>query len=313
MNEIDQQYYEVQSVSRGSATATEPLGSKPKFWFGVAGQTPNLFKADDRGTGEDWAELICSKLCDLLGLPHVNYELASEVKGEVVLRPGVVCKSMVPSPNELILGNQLLQIFDEDYPTEQRYKVHQHTVQSVAKILQALQPPTIDWMSSTPPGVSTALGVFTGYVMLDAWVANQDRHHENWGAIWPGKGRELHLAPTFDHGAGLARNLLDEERRRRLETKDKGQTISAFSSKARSAFFRGDEDTKPLFTFEAFEKFRELCLEESRIWLSKLKSIDLEDVSTIIKRVPRDRMTPVCKEFTLRLLEHNRTTLLENT
>ena len=22
--------------------------------------------------------------------------------------------------------------------------------------------------------------------MLDAWIANQDRHHENWGAIWDG-------------------------------------------------------------------------------------------------------------------------------
>ena len=45
---------------------------------------------------------------------------------------------------------------------------------------------------------------FVGYVLLDAWIANQDRHHENWGALR--HGDELRLAPTFDHGASLVNN-----------------------------------------------------------------------------------------------------------
>lgn len=52
-----------------------------------------------------------------------------------------------------------------------------------------------------PSGLSSALDVFAGYVLLDAWIANQDRHHENWGALR--MGTALYLAPSFDHGAAL--------------------------------------------------------------------------------------------------------------
>lgn len=41
-----------------------------------------LFKAEDRGTGEDWAEVVACHLCALLGLPHVEYELAAEYDGQ---------------------------------------------------------------------------------------------------------------------------------------------------------------------------------------------------------------------------------------
>lgn len=45
----------IRRVDRRRAQAVEPLGSKPKFWFSD-GDRRLLFKADDRGTGEDWAE-----------------------------------------------------------------------------------------------------------------------------------------------------------------------------------------------------------------------------------------------------------------
>ena len=37
----------------------------------------------------------------------------------------------------------------------------------------------------TPPdcGVLTAPEVFAGYLVLDAWVANQDRHDQNWAVL----------------------------------------------------------------------------------------------------------------------------------
>ncbi len=56
--------------------AFEALGTKRKFWFRDGGRWL-LFKAEDRGTGDDWAEVISSHLCALLGLPHVQYELAT--------------------------------------------------------------------------------------------------------------------------------------------------------------------------------------------------------------------------------------------
>jgi hypothetical protein len=53
-----------------------------------------LFKAEDRGTGEDWAEVVACHLCGLLGLPHIEYKMAAEYDGEHYLRPGVVRENM---------------------------------------------------------------------------------------------------------------------------------------------------------------------------------------------------------------------------
>jgi hypothetical protein len=44
--------FSIHSIDRSRAQAVETLGSKPKFWF-REGKRRLLFKADDRGTGED--------------------------------------------------------------------------------------------------------------------------------------------------------------------------------------------------------------------------------------------------------------------
>src|SRR5437868_15492081 len=97
------------------------LGSKPKFWF-QQDERRLLFKAEDRGNGEDWAEVVACHLCGLLGLPHVEYELAAEYDSGQYVRPGVVCENMAYPPLALALGNELLLAIDPQYPTEQRVK-----------------------------------------------------------------------------------------------------------------------------------------------------------------------------------------------
>ena len=118
-------------VDRSRSQSVETLGSKPKFWF-REGSRRLLFKAEDRGTGEDWAEVVGCHLCGLIGLPHVEYELAAEYDGEQYIRPGVVCENMAYKPVVLVLGNQLLLALDPQYPQAQRFKVRQHTQGSAA-------------------------------------------------------------------------------------------------------------------------------------------------------------------------------------
>lgn len=244
--------FPVHRVDRSQAEAFETLGSKPKFWFREGGRRL-LFKADDRGTGEDWAEVIACKLCELLGLPHVKYELAVEYDDDQFLRPGVICENMASPPVSLVLGNELLLVVDPEYPTAQRFKVRQHTVEAVVSILNVLHPPTTSLPADMTVGIRSALDNFVGYVMLDAWIANQDRHHENWGALLhPLLMQEhgiLQLAPTFDHGAALGRNLTDDEREERLSTKDRNRTVTAFAQRGRSAFYQTEADNRPLGTF----------------------------------------------------------------
>ena len=145
--------------------------------------------------------------------------------------------------------------------------------------------------------------------MLDAWIANQDRHHENWGAIWDGSA--WRLAPTFDHGAALARNLLDEEREERLTSKDRNRTVAAFAAKGRSAFYASPADRRPLELRDAFRAFAAQVPNAGRGWLDRLRAVNPDEIRQVLEQVPRTRMSEVCKHFTLELLQTNQRRLLE--
>lgn len=303
--------FPVHHIDQLLAEDIEYLGTKRKFWFRRDGVRV-LFKAEERGTGEDWAEKIACELAGLLGLPHVTYELAHAYEGGQSIQPGVICVSFAPPPTALVMGNQLLFERDPRYPRDRdrKYGVREHTVESVAQVLRSLQPPAAKWMTTCPAGITTALGVFIGYVMLDAWTANQDRHHQNWGAVQEADGTKR-LAPTYDHGAGLARNLADEERKARLETKDVGYALPRFAIQARSGFYGSVSDKKTLLAIEVFRAFAALDSFAARIWLDKLASITPDTVKSTVSRIPSPRMSPVAQRFTLELLAYNQQRLLE--
>jgi hypothetical protein len=177
----------------------EPLGSKQKLWFrSPSKDEPRLlFKYNRPGTGEDWSEKIASELAELLGLPHSRVDLAS-YEGQ---RGAVLYDFTDNKRLPLIHGNELLDFVYPGYPTQQRHRAIEHTVQAVFGVLS--QPNVV--LPATPlpvpADVVSAFDLFIGYLMLDGWIGNIDRHHENWGLLWhPDRTtRGLTLAPSFDH------------------------------------------------------------------------------------------------------------------
>jgi hypothetical protein len=282
--------FSIRKVDQTQAEDIEYLGTKRKFWFTSEGRR-YLFKAEERGTGEDWAEKVACELAGRLGIPHVGYELAHEYEGQRSIQPGVTCPTFTPRPLSLVMGNQLLLRRDPKYPAESEkiYGIREYTVGAVAEVVANLHPPAAEWMRCTPPGITTALGVFVGYIMLDAWVANQDRHHQNWGAVLD--GGTLWLSPTYDHGGSLARNLTDHERKSRLNTRDKNRTVEHFAGKARSGFYCTPGDAKTMFALDAFREFAERDAAAARIWLGKLREIGHDVVDAILAEVPPQRMS----------------------
>lgn len=302
--------FPIRRVDRRRAQQPEQMGSKPKYWFYENDQRW-LFKAENRGTGEDWAEVVSGGLCGLLSLPHVAYELAMEYDDDEPLRRGVVCRNMARGSQELVLANELLPAFDPDYPRMQRFGVKQHTVEAICAGLATLKPPESQWMDPDLEGFSTALDVFVGYVMFDVLIANQDRHHENWGAIRGGIDNPgMFLAPTFDHGAGFARNLDDRERRARLDTRDRGYSLSAYTRKTRGAVYETFNEPKPMPLSDTFRQFAMRSPDASKYWLDRLQMIGQDEIRAILANIPSERMSLVTKEFTFKLLEINRNRLL---
>lgn len=295
--------FRVITVPDLAASLTEQLGTKPKFWFRDEEGQRWLFKEGRPNSGDDWSEKIADELCKFIGLPHVDYELAVW-KG----RRGVVSRSFVPPGGSLVLGNVLLAKVVTFYPERKFFRVSQHTVRRVFAILRntRIKLP-IGW--SGFPGVQTATGTFVGYLMFDAWIANQDRHHENWGLVTTREGVR-HLTPSYDHASSLGSNETDENRQDRLTTRDKRRSMERYVERALSAFYASPSSKKPLSPLAAFQEAGKLNPKAADAWLARLKIVSSEDIALVFSQIPQDRMTQVASQFAQRMLELNRQRLL---
>jgi hypothetical protein len=291
------------AIEDAAPELTEQLGTKPKFWLRI-GEQRYLFKIGRPGTGENWAEKIAAELCTLLGLPHASYDFAVWKQQKGVLSP-----AFVPKGGRLVLGNELLAEIHTGYPAHELRQVRDHTLGRIHALLShhEVRLP-MDW-GPPPVPIGIAFDVFVGYLLLDAWIANQDRHHENWGLI-SFAGR-IHLAPSYDHAASMGQNETDETRKERLTSRDRGRHISSYVEKARSAIYGRKADTKPLSTIDAFLLAARKRPAAARFWLDRLQRITRSDCRAIFDQIPAGEISATASEFALTLLELNQKRLLD--
>jgi excisionase family DNA binding protein len=309
--------YKIRDISNLEPVLDEPMGTKEKYWFSRTTQAwywPDLgsqyaefiFKAGRSGTGENWAEKIAAELCAWLGLPHASYDMAI-YKNK---RGGVISPTFVPQGASLRHGNEILASFIPEYEKSQRYHQSQYSVKTVISVLsdEKIRLP-LGWQAVA--GIDLAADVFAGYLMLDAWIANTDRHHENWGLIVDPQGKKLNLAPTFDHASSFGCNITDDERWERLKTRDFNRSVGYFVSRARSAFFLDQADRKPLSTLEVFQLAAKERPAAAHYWLDKLAGVAMDEIESVILNIPGTEMSEVAKEFSWTVLELNRQRLLD--
>jgi hypothetical protein len=299
--------FQVHDIPTGSSQIVEPLGTKYKFWYRDPAFGLTLFKEGRPGTGENWAERIACELAMLLQLPHATYHFAT-YEG----RQGVISPSLVERGARIVHGNELLESLSTGYEQGERYRNPNHTLRRVFAYLKRsseLLGAPYDWKQTT--SIRTAVDFFIGYLMFDTWIANQDRHDENWGVLRTNEGN-LFLAPSFDHGSSMARNESDQTRLLRLTTKDLPRHISAYVKSARSGFFPSGTEPrpKPLYTLEAFVQGASQNRLAAAEWRERLQAIDLVQVRDAIEKVPAEWMSIPARDFTVELLRLNRERIL---
>ena len=289
-------------VLSDASTQLEQLGTKAKFWYWLDYGRRMLFKEGRPGTGENWSEKVCCEIARQLGLPHAEYDLALWRD-----RKGVASPSLVPDGDRLILGNELLARFFEQYEATVRYRARQHTLRRVVAVLQhpSVAVP-VGW--HRPPEMTSAVSVFVGYLLLDALVGNQDRHHENWGFIISKGG--VTLVPTFDHASSLGRNETDENRIERLTTKDTGHSMEAYVARARSGLYETHTSKKSMTTVNAFMESAKIDVSAGRYWLERLAALQPHVFRKILDQVPDEWISPAARNFAFAMLEVNRHRLI---
>lgn len=281
---------------------TEVMGSKYKFWFQHEELGRCLYKqVKQQNLGEDWAEKVASQLCELLGLPHATYYLAETWEGN----RGVVSPYFLPPGGTLVHGNEILTPNVPDYPTRAVYDNKQYTIDIVMSVIEAASVSLpMNW--TAPSGIQTAVEVFIGYLLLDAWIGNGDRHHENWGFV---RNKEVstsvdavHLAPTYDHASCLGRELSDQKRQR--------LSLETYANKCYSAFYASVQDKKTLKTFDVFHQVAIRYPQAAQIWLEKLQQISKANIQEIFNQINTGRISTITVEFAKHILEFNQNRLL---
>jgi hypothetical protein len=187
----------------------ETIGGEEKYWLiEPSTETRWLFKPNnthpatsDRDAWtqrEDIAETVAAEIAVLMGVPCATIKHAQ--RGAAL---GCISRNLTPEGWELQTGAVLLDQLLDDYVPGRELSNKQRKGHSLGNIREALKAYGAPAGFDVPSGFD-AFDVFVGFVVLDALIANRDRHDENWAILRPAVGDERPtLAGSFDHGRAL--------------------------------------------------------------------------------------------------------------
>lgn len=278
--------------------STESSGGDEKQWVEDEDGSLWLFKPRTEHAGwwqgEDWAEKITSEVAVVLGVPAAVVELA--VRGG---RHGSLSLSLRPEGWELQHGALLLGELFPGYEPRSKARAG-HSLDNIERVLADVRPPAgLHQMS--------AFEAFTGYLVLDALVANQDRHEENWAVLRPLPGGELvTLAGSYDHGSALGFNLTDAKRLLELDR----DGVPTFCQKAIAHRFDRNGDGRLTLVGLAHSALTRCTPTVRSHWLRSVEAVTESALGNTVDRVAG--LSDPVRNFTQALLTTNRRRLLND-
>lgn len=298
----DEPPFPIVDVTDWEIVSEETSGAEAKFWLEDPGTGRRwLFKSvtikDGHVHGEDWAEKAASHLGRLIAIPCAEVEMAVR-DGEL----GSIVANLRPALYQMQPGQVVLESCDAPgYVHHSKGKDHPgHTLENIRDALRDDMPPP----GCTLPFDASAFDVFAGYVLFDAWIANQDRHDKNWSVLTPITAADSPrlLSGSYDHGSSLAFGELDA--RREMLLKRPGG-VAGWCAKGRANRFEG----RPKLAEAAGTALRLASPEAREYWLGQLRQVNDMNVRYVLDRVPR--MSEAARTFAVKLLELNRMGVLD--
>jgi len=282
-------------VSGWEVRFPEPGGSDANVWLlDPDGDDYALFKPvvtkAGRRQGEDWAEKVVEGVAALIGVPSAHIRMATRDG-----RPGLLSYDLAPVGHELQTGAVLIgEVDDRLVPRAKERLGHNLTnIQTVLAPLQAVA------MNDDFNGFDQ----FCGYLVMDALVANRDRHEENWGVLRDPAGR-VTLAPSYDHGNSLGFNLQDD---RRILELGRDPELEKWASRGFADRFEASRDiTLVEFAHRALTMATQGT---GAHWLERLAQVVPAEWEAVANSSPE--MSEPCRTFCVRLLITNQRRLLD--
>lgn len=296
--------YPVIQIPLENVLYDEQMGTKDKDWCRHPADErlwlfkhPRLISEVAGLSGEHWAEKLAAELGALLEVPVAQVELA-EIEGQ----RGSLSRNILAGDHEaMVHGNELLAGYVTGYDKDRKRGQNAHTWQNIQAAIH-------NRCGQTP--CAGILEAFAGYLVLDAWIGNSDRHHQNWALLQTQRadGVSYTMCPSFDHASSLGRELTDERRRDLLAG---GMDRYRNHKLARGAIFWEPTDAHPLHQLELVRRIGKESPGLVGPWLSRLETIVADAWTKVIQAVPDQWMSPDAKEFAVSLIAANRIELLK--
>lgn len=237
----------------------------------------------------DVAEVAASRIASALGLPAAECSYAR--MGEL----GVISRNVTPSGYDLHDGEAFLHEiegyarrdpqFDEQGAEKGKVRSNiGYTLEAVQGVLEGVGgPPDHEGL--------TAFQVFAGYLILDALIANTDRHPRNWAVMEDRASGRRAIAPTFDHGTALGAGLTDANRLHR--------DVAAFCRRGTANPFTPAKQTLVELALRATHEAR------AEFWIERVRELDRSDFATALQ-APSGRLSVEASTFATQVLAINR-------
>ena len=298
-------------VSTWAVTDIERAGSHENLWLAEP-ETGALWLHKDTATpsngveqGEDWSEVVSTQVAALLGVPCATTRLCLRHG-----RRGSLSRSVRPIDADLWEGKVVLEdLGATDYfphverspgvdPARPGVKRPGHSLRNIKLALESVAaPPGFDG-----PASLDAFDVFVGYLLLDALIANRDRHEQNWAVLRPQLlGPSVRLCPSYDHASSLGYNLADLDRERRLASDD-----AMVRWAKRGTAWRFEHIGKPTTLVAHAMKAVQLASPEgANWWRSQIEAMDLDPLMASLRDQQIWGMSHLAVTFAHRLLDVN--------
>jgi len=287
--------FDVWDISDWAVMSQEARGLDPKDWVVPAGDVAIagqkhwwLYKPIKRASYrryDDWAEKLTCELALLLDVPCAQVELACRLSDQ-----GIISANVTPNGWSMESGDTMLSecpgylsCAGDDRPKNRIG----HNLDNIKRVLEGCGGPPgsacADW---------TGAEVFAGDLLLDAWVANTDRHAINWAVLTREEDGKQALAASFDHGTALGSGVQDQQLRR-LKVED-------FAHRGFASRFE-DGARLPLTDLAR----QGICLigGQAERWLDRLAAVREAAVDEIVGSIPG--MSEVRHKFISSLLMTN--------
>jgi hypothetical protein len=311
MTAVEAGAWERDDVSDWAVHRVEQVGSTRNLWLEDPETEEKWLHKDtvipDNGVeqGEDWSEVVSTQVGSLLGVPCAATRLCSRDGRRGSLSLSVLTWGEALNEGTVVMERAGLPDYfphAEGQPgiaaTRPGVKRPGHNLNNIRTALDGVAAPR----GFDGPETLTGFDVFAGYMILDALIANRDRHEQNWAVLTPQLlSMPERLAPSYDHASSLGYNLPDPRRQACI----KDRTLLAAWAE-RGTAYRFEYDSKPPSLVAHAANAVAICSEEGADWWrERLAVVDLEPVLDALRERAVSGMSDDAATFARDLLDLN--------